>query len=344
MKRLNYYFLLMILFTTGGHALTIKSTLGNKVCWGETTTLILLQSNGNPVPGDSMLWYHTKPNDGNECSSGPRIKNGNNLKLKITGTVTIWAKYACGTSNNNSGSLPSITITVASQVPTPVISSEASFICEGDNIQLECVNNSSTYLWNTGAKTKTITVSEAGKYSVTISNSNGCSKTSVDYDVEVKSKPQTPIITLEDNKLVSSVDDGIQWYSNDEILDGATGKEYTPISNDNHYVVASNGDCSTTSEPFEFQTLGGADFEIITNKITVSPNPSKDILKIEIQPLTDINNWSITIYSLEGKEVLRKRLNNYSETVSLDTLGDGMYFVKISNGDSQVITKKIVKI
>ena len=49
--------------------------------------------------------------------------------------------------------------------------------CEGDSIVLDAGNNGATYLWNTGATTKTIKILNPGSYWVRVS-SNGC----FDYD------------------------------------------------------------------------------------------------------------------------------------------------------------------
>lgn len=48
-------------------------------------------------------------------------------------------------------------------------------ICTGTTTTLDAGNPGATYLWNTGATTRTITVGTAGNYSVIVTNSSGCS-------------------------------------------------------------------------------------------------------------------------------------------------------------------------
>ncbi|MBP7399195.1 MAG: T9SS type A sorting domain-containing protein [Chitinophagales bacterium] len=49
-----------------------------------------------------------------------------------------------------------------------------TMICEGNNILLNAGNSEATFTWSTGAETQTITVSETGIYSVTITDVAGC--------------------------------------------------------------------------------------------------------------------------------------------------------------------------
>ena len=45
-------------------------------------------------------------------------------------------------------------------------------ICSGNSLMLNAGNNGSTYIWNTGVTTQSITVTNSGKYIVTVSNAN----------------------------------------------------------------------------------------------------------------------------------------------------------------------------
>ncbi|TAH42309.1 MAG: T9SS type A sorting domain-containing protein [Bacteroidetes bacterium] len=58
--------------------------------------------------------------------------------------------------------------------------------------------NSNSYLWSTGATTQAITVSSAGTYSVSISNSQGCSDSSNDIIVTENPLPSVSVSSLND--------------------------------------------------------------------------------------------------------------------------------------------------
>ncbi|MEM0575769.1 choice-of-anchor L domain-containing protein [Flavobacterium polysaccharolyticum] len=53
---------------------------------------------------------------------------------------------------------------------------ETLFLCAGSSVSLSVNSGFSSYLWNTGATTASITVQQVGTYTVTITNDKGCKK------------------------------------------------------------------------------------------------------------------------------------------------------------------------
>ncbi|HEX2617333.1 MAG TPA: lysyl oxidase family protein, partial [Flavobacteriales bacterium] len=66
-------------------------------------------------------------------------------------------------------------------------------LCNGGSITLTCANAGYSYLWSTGATTRSITVSQPGNYSVSVNNPCGTSS-SAPFTVTVLA-PQTPTAT-----------------------------------------------------------------------------------------------------------------------------------------------------
>ncbi|MFV8342796.1 choice-of-anchor L domain-containing protein [Flavobacterium sp. XS2P39] len=64
----------------------------------------------------------------------------------------------------------------------PNFQEESAILCNGSSINLVVNTGFSGYLWNTGATTNTITVNSSGNYSVTVTNTNGCTATKT-FDV-----------------------------------------------------------------------------------------------------------------------------------------------------------------
>jgi len=98
-------------------------------------------------------------------------------------SVTVTDNFGCqGTSGITTGEyLP----------PLPVISGTLSF-CAGASTVLDVGSGYTAYEWSTGATTRAIFVSEAGTYSVTVTDGNGCKGTaSVDVTIE-GSSPEVP--------------------------------------------------------------------------------------------------------------------------------------------------------
>jgi hypothetical protein len=115
---------------------------------------------------------------------------GNSTAVTVDGVYAsyLWSNGAttAGTSFNTAGNKM---ITVVDQNgcsgsktinlivfpnPNPAISGTLSF-CGGTSTTLNAGTGYSSYVWNTGATTQTITVNTVGTYSVTVVNENGCS-------------------------------------------------------------------------------------------------------------------------------------------------------------------------
>ena len=101
-------------------------------------------------------------------------------------------------------------------------------ICEGSSVALEA-NSGYSYLWSNGDTTQTIDASLDGQYTVTTTNSYGCSFTSLPTTVWVSPGPNmseiggvSDIIVGETIYLTNSVTGGY-WYSSDESIMTVSG-------------------------------------------------------------------------------------------------------------------------
>ncbi|PVY41678.1 Ig-like domain-containing protein [Pontibacter virosus] len=114
-------------------------------------------------------------------------------------TSTISSTINLRTTNPAASCAPansSISLTV-NPIPIATItpSSDTEF-CAGNSITLTASEGSS-YLWSTGATTRVITVSISGDYSVTVTNSSGCSITSPVTAVKVNPLPEVTLAAFE---------------------------------------------------------------------------------------------------------------------------------------------------
>ncbi|WP_421920184.1 hypothetical protein [Marinifilum sp.] len=134
--------------------------------------------------------------------------------------------------------------------------------CAGGSITLDADNTGSTYLWNTGASTQSITVSVSGNYSVAVTDANGCSATD-DVNVTVHPNPTVDLgmdqqtcaggsITLDAGNTGSTY-----LWSN-----GSTSQSITVSTSGNYSVVVTDANgCSATDDV----------------NVTVHPNPTVDL-------------------------------------------------------------------
>jgi subtilisin family serine protease len=97
------------------------------------------------------------------------------------------------TNSNGCSSLSSAFSVTAVAPPSAAISASSSLtLCQGESVVLSAPVGSN-YLWSNGATTQSITVSQAGSYQVTVTNSSGCSATSAPQAVVVNFIPQMTV-------------------------------------------------------------------------------------------------------------------------------------------------------
>jgi hypothetical protein len=86
--------------------------------------------------------------------------------------------------------------------------------------------------------------------------------------------------------------------------------------------------------------------EITLNSLfTIYPNPTSDVINLEINTSRQISNVSYEVYDIIGNLILNKKLGNiggfHNEVIDITSFVKGVYLVKISSDDS-TITKRIV--
>jgi Secretion system C-terminal sorting domain/Ig-like domain CHU_C associated len=117
------------------------------------------------------------------------------IKVLKTNTFIVKAKDANGCLSLASDSLK---VTVNSNPTAPIIAEGTALsICLLDSVTLNANNKGTgSYLWNTGKKTRSITVKTAGSYSVVYTDANTCSSPSSSLTVlTVNPLPAKPTVT-----------------------------------------------------------------------------------------------------------------------------------------------------
>ena len=80
---------------------------------------------------------------------------------------------------------------------------------------------------------------------------------------------------------------------------------------------------------------------INTNDFIIYPNPTKDYFQIE--STDNLNNKSLKIFDLTGKELFHENINNRNSiTVNSENWRPGLYFVSIVDGDRIVKSERII--
>ena len=146
---------------TGTDALTVTENtvpavhLGNDVSYCEGSTFQLTLDAQNT--GSAYVW------------------NGGGLTSQVFVVPQPGTYWVVVTRPNGCSAADSVTV---GTLPRPAINigNNASF-CQGVpfSLLLDAQNPTAAHVWNTGALTQTLTVSQPGTYSVTVTDSNGCS-------------------------------------------------------------------------------------------------------------------------------------------------------------------------
>jgi hypothetical protein len=179
--------------TSGNYSVTVTNQIG---C---STTSVINAVVVNPIPTATI----TASGSTTICSGSPV-----SLSAPVGGSY-LWNTGAT-TQAINASNAGNYTVTVstlagcsATSAPTTVIvnalpsasisSSGSTTFCQGGSVSLSAASGLSSYLWNTGATTSSLNASTSGSYSVTVTNSNGCSTTSSPTLVNVLTAPTAVI-------------------------------------------------------------------------------------------------------------------------------------------------------
>lgn len=167
--------------------------------------------------------------------------------------------------DNGTGYFSRIVYTLCS-VTASVSPSGPTTFCQGGSVTLTATGGSS-YLWNTGATTSSISVSTSGNYSVTVTNS-GCSAVSSPVTVTVNPGPGTPNITPSGPTtfctggsvtLSASPANSYQWSN------GATSSSIQVTTSGSYSVTVTDGSgCSATSSPITITVNQGPSTPVVT--------------------------------------------------------------------------------
>jgi hypothetical protein len=173
--------------------------------------------------------------------------NGTNISAATLSsyTATVAGNYAVTITNNNNCSATSNTINVTVNT-TPTVAVSNATICSGNSANL-AATGATTYNWNTGASTASISVTPnvTTNYTVT-GTTNGCTNTKT-VSVTVKS---TPTVAVSNATICSGTSANIAATGATTYIwsTGATSPSIsvTPIVNTNYTVTGTTNGCTNT--------------------------------------------------------------------------------------------------
>ncbi|MFN9595917.1 MAG: SMP-30/gluconolactonase/LRE family protein [Bacteroidota bacterium] len=167
-----------------------------------------------------------------------------------------------------------ISITITQGLNVSVVVGGSNTICMGDTVTLSS-SIQGTYQWSNGANTSSIQVTNAGTYSVTVTNGQGCSGTSTAQQILTLQPPAATISSISSapncpgDSVVLSAGQAPQYlWSN-----GATTQSIVVTSGGSYTVLVSNAaGCSATSMAMT------VNYHPVTNSIIT---PSGNVLVVQ---------------------------------------------------------------
>jgi len=244
----------------------------------------------------------------------------------------------------------SVTVTVNIPVgTTPSVTASASTgtICEGASTGLTA-GGAATYTWNTGATGSVIAVTPtiSTTYTVTGDGGTGCINTAT-VDVTVNALPSvslsvgstTACINGSTIALTGSPAGGAYTGTNvttGVFTPGATAGTFTPSYNVTNTVTGCSNSASVT---IIVSTCTGLDKQgSALNGLSVYPNPNSGEFTVELE---NGLNKTIDLTDITGRVILTESTVNDKLNVNINTLSNGVYFVKVKSNNSVEIIKLI---
>jgi hypothetical protein len=222
-------------------------------------------------------------------------------------------------------------------------------ICEGDSVELDAGAGYVSYLWNTGAKTRTITAKVQGLYMCYVEDSSLCGATTPAFLLDVEKLP-VPVLMRNGNTLSTSVSAvRYEWTLDGTVLPGETNASLAVTQTGSYVVTAySAGGCKGVSVPFVVDvvmSVAGMPASAFTMDVYPEPNNGFFTVAIRLETPADLD---ICVCDVLGRTVCEYHEPasscHVTRGIGLDAMPSGMYMLRVSaagHTQSRSVIKKL---
>ncbi|PCJ67931.1 MAG: hypothetical protein COA58_01980 [Bacteroidetes bacterium] len=215
-------------------------------------------------------------------------------------------------------------------------------LCDSNMGTLVASPGATSYSWSNGETTQQIDVTEAGTYTVEVTGlcgSNGTDSAIVSTD---SLEAEFAFVFTHGRSIgvydkSSGAPHTFQW----DFGDGNFSSERTPVhiyDNLGFYTITLTviNDCgiSTYSKDVSIFNVG---IEEIESELSIYPNPTTGDLNIKLDDYS--GNFSVTVLSMTGKEVLTFQNINSNLPINITELNSGFYILRIKTPNDVIQTK-----
>ncbi|HYG16197.1 MAG TPA: S8 family serine peptidase [Bacteroidia bacterium] len=253
-----------------------------------------------------------------------------------------------------SNSLGSDTLTLKNYIrcvapPNVIVGDTQKYVCPGDSVVFTASGTDSIQWYKHNLKQTVYGERMSDRpiqntlYSVKAISPEGCYDSTAVTAIYVPLPPQPIIIPYPDSLMGHHLTGNFtyQWYLNDTLLPGKISKYYRPVKSGDYRVeIIDSAGCTSISASTYFTYTPKPSLSVngLNNPgINIYPNPSQGIIHIE----GDLQNAKFTLCNSLGQVVTEGRLSGRRSTIDVTPLLPGIYFLKISNSQVDMVKKVI---
>jgi hypothetical protein len=248
-------------------------------------------------------------------------------------TVTVTDAGSCSAT-------ASVTVGSSSGTSSFNITASATTVCYGDSANLCAIAGYTTYQWSNNASGYCIYVDTTASYSVTATNTSGCSATSSPITITV-SPPYNITFGNTGDTLIATAATSYQWQLNNSAITGATSETYLATQSGNYSVIGTDANGCTAASNQKYLSTTGVENIGADNFVKVYPNPlSGGNWQLEVS--SDWVGGIVEIYDAAGKLSFKTEVRSLKSEIALN-LAQGVYLLKITSNDRSLV-KKLIKL
>ena len=294
------------------------------------------------------------------AGAGYFIYNWNTGDTVSTITANLPGNYFLSVIDENGCSASSDTISIyLNQFAFNVNAIGTDSICQpSGQVTLDAGTGYFSYLWSSGGNSQQTTVNAAGNYTVSVTDMNGCPGVSNPFTVHnvvltstITGQSNVMQNNVENYSVIQNLTSTYNWSVAAGILQTGLGTNSVDVlwntpGQGNIYVIETDangciGDTINLTVTI-FQSTGITETQ--SQKISIYPNPSRDIFNITFTS-NEKQDLEIRIINVIGEHVFieskQQFVGEYTKQINLGEYPKAIYFLEIET-DNGVINKKLI--
>jgi hypothetical protein len=138
-------------------------------------------------------------------------------------------------------------------------------------------------------------------------------------------------------------------YFNNDTLSGFVSGYFMAPSSFNTYKIMYEDfkqvwfDTSKNCDDMRDYRIVNVEQKELGKQISIFPNPTENILQIEIPDYTSLRQCKILLYDITGKIILQEPIYEKTNVINVEHLVSGFYLLNIERDGERIMSKKLIK-